>query len=205
MRSPALDVVVPDLARLATDTIRPPRAHAAFPAARAIRDCWRRRQDARPITKARLRSTPAPSSGSVARSRLYGSRQAGDRFARRARVSLAGGRQVLLGDYDSAPSLLDRRLLASTITSCVGVDPTEGSRRTRSPRYRLGRRSGHRVAVATRAASTRPLRLCVLQHINPDAVHSRDSGTTDRAGCRSGGGSRRRVLQLPGAVLAARR
>ena len=46
------------------------------------------------------------------------------------RPSMRGPRipLALLGDCDSAPSLLDRRFLASTITSCVGIDRTEGRR-----------------------------------------------------------------------------
>ena len=35
---------------------------------------------------------------------------------------------MLLGDSDSAPSLLERRFLASTMTSFVGIDRTDGRR-----------------------------------------------------------------------------
>ena len=40
----------------------------------------------------------------------------------------AGGWRLLLGDCDSAASLLDRRFRAGTITSCVGTDGTDGRR-----------------------------------------------------------------------------
>ena len=41
-------------------------------------------------------------------------------------VARSGSPRLDVGDCDSAPSLLDRRFLASTITSCVGIDRTKG-------------------------------------------------------------------------------
>ena len=49
-----------------------------------------------------------------------------------------------------------RRFRASTITSCVGTDGTDGRPRPRSPGCRLARGSGHLIAAGTRAAPTRP-------------------------------------------------
>jgi hypothetical protein len=61
------------------------------------------------------------------------------------------------GRLRQCPSLLDRRFLASTITSRVGIGTYyRDGRRALGYRAIAWRRSGHLVAAGTRAAPTRP-------------------------------------------------
>ena len=99
-----------------------------------------------------------------------------------------------LGDCDSAPSLLDRRFLACTITSCVGIDRTKG-RRGRD--HRGIARPGEAVVSSLPA-----LALLQLVRLGSDAAvegrwllpHASDSQTrlqaaADRAACKHFGDS----------------
>ena len=91
-----------------------------------------------------------------------------------------------LGDCDSAPSLLDRRFLACTITSCVGIDRTKG-RRGRD--HRGIARPGEAVVSSLPALALLQLVEVVAQTL-PD--HPGDgTAVALSGGLRPRGGSRR--------------
>ena len=80
-------------------------------------------------------------------------------FAQETAASPASNALLVLGDCDSAPSLLDRPIPSKRSHVLRRHGTYRGSPRPRSPRYCLARRSGHLIAPAhTRAAPTRPLR-----------------------------------------------
>jgi hypothetical protein len=74
---------------------------------------------------ARQLQAPRPREGALGR---QGSRQLDGATRAKAVVRRRDRGRLPLGDCDNAPRLLNRQFLASTITSCVGIDHTESRR-----------------------------------------------------------------------------